>query len=699
MALSFAFAGDVGVSLAIGIALAHNEVANQVTAAIRNAAHQVRATTGGVTLEARETAGIRAISAAAAVAVGAGFYAGIAIAGAGAWADNAIYTKVNAYLDASTVNAATTVSLTATDTATIRAIVAAVSVSVGIGVAGVGVGIGAALASNTIGTAAVADYSSAQTLTGGLANGRTVRIASGPDQGDVYRYVGTALSGTVALAGQAYADTTKWTLVARASGAQAFSRNSTVTATGAMTAGATAGQTIEALTLAGTAVVSAGVVGIGLGGAGASTVNEIAALVTAYVDGGSVTAGRWRSRPPRDTSTITTLTAAVGIAASFAGVAIAAAVAVALARNRIANEVGAYVTRATIATGSGALTATATEAATITATAGRGGAGHRGRRVRGRHQWRRRRRDQRHPHAHTRLLRRRDRHRRGRHAERHRHRDDQGARRHRGGRRGRRAGGVGASIGVSLARNLVGWDPTTGVAATLTSGQVVGSLSAGQRVRIVAGPGAGDVYEFVGAARSGSIDSASSTARRLAVEAGQPRRPRAGSSFDLGRPSPRPATSRSRRATPRRSTRPCSPGRSRSAASASRSAAPGSASLQPDRRQRAGLDGAGTGTLSARRLTLTAEDGSTIAATAGAAAVALALGGGEHLDRDHGPAYNEIATDVRGHGAAVTTTVGAVVRHLVRADRRDRGRGVDRRGHRRPRGRHRRRGRRATTRS
>ena len=138
MALSFAFAGDVGVSLAIGIALAHNEVANQVTAAIRNASHQVRATTGGVTLEARETAGIRAISAAAAIAVGAGFYAGIAIAGAGAGADNAIYTKVNAYLDASTVNAATTVSLTATDTATIRAIVAAVSVSVGIGVAGVG---------------------------------------------------------------------------------------------------------------------------------------------------------------------------------------------------------------------------------------------------------------------------------------------------------------------------------------------------------------------------------------------------------------------------------------------------------------------------------------------------------------------------------------------------------------------------------
>ena len=68
------------------------------------------------------------------------------------------------------------------------------------------------------------------------------------------------------------------------------------------------------------------------------------------------------------------------------------------------------------------------------------------------------------------------------------------------------AGGVGASIGVSLARNLVGWDPTTGVAAGLTSGQVVGGLSAGQRVRIVAGPGAGDVYEFVGAARSGSID-------------------------------------------------------------------------------------------------------------------------------------------------------------------------------------------------
>ena len=180
VALSFAFAGDVGVSLAIGIALAHNEVANQVTAAIRNASHQVRATTGAVTLDARETAGIRAISAAAAIAVGAGFYAGIAIAGAGAEASNAIYTKVTASFDASTVNAATTVSLTATDTSSIRAIVAAVSVSVGIGVAGIGVGIGAALATNTIGTTS--------------------------------------------------------TDVARASGAQAFSRDSTVTAGGAMTA-------------------------------------------------------------------------------------------------------------------------------------------------------------------------------------------------------------------------------------------------------------------------------------------------------------------------------------------------------------------------------------------------------------------------------------------------------------------------------
>ncbi len=90
--------------------------------------------------------------------------------------------------------------------------------------------------------------------------------------------------------------------------------------------------------------MSAGVVGIGLGGAGASTINEIAALVAAYVDGGSVTAASL-TLSAADISTITTLTAAVGIAASFALVAVAVAVAVALARNRIANDVGAYVSR------------------------------------------------------------------------------------------------------------------------------------------------------------------------------------------------------------------------------------------------------------------------------------------------------------------------------------------------------------------
>ena len=355
VALSFAFGGDVGVSLAIGVALAHNEIANQIQAAVRNVAHQLTTTVGGVSLDARETAGIRVISAAAAIAVGAGFYAGIAIAGAGAEASNAIYTKVNAYLDAAKVNAKTTVALSAADTSTIRAIVAAVSVSIGIGAAGVGVGIGAALATNTIGTALAADYSSAQSLSGGLANGKTVSLASGPDQGDVYRYIGTGLSGTVALSTQNYADATQWTLVGRASGAQAFSRGSTVVAAGAMTATATAGQTIEALTLAGTAVVSAGAVGIGLGGAGASTINEVAALVAAYVDGGSVTAASL-ALSASDVSTITTLTAAVGVAFSFAAAAaVSIAVAVGLARNRIANDVGAYVAGATVSLGTGAL--------------------------------------------------------------------------------------------------------------------------------------------------------------------------------------------------------------------------------------------------------------------------------------------------------------------------------------------------------
>ena len=59
--------------------------------------------------------------------------------------------------------------------------------------------------------------------------------------------------------------------------------------------------------------------------------------------------------------------------------------------------------------------------------------------------------------------------------------------------------GVGASIGVALARNLIGWDPQSATTSDFTTADQPTQIVSGQRVKIAAGPRAGDVYEYVGA--------------------------------------------------------------------------------------------------------------------------------------------------------------------------------------------------------
>ena len=62
------------------------------------------------------------------------------------------------------------------------------------------------------------DYLSSQTLATGLAQGKLVLVTSGLLAGNVYRYIGTALGGSVVLSTQTYSDTTKWTLATGAEG-------------------------------------------------------------------------------------------------------------------------------------------------------------------------------------------------------------------------------------------------------------------------------------------------------------------------------------------------------------------------------------------------------------------------------------------------------------------------------------------------
>src|SRR5690606_18899922 len=92
---SVALAGAVGLvsgSAAISLALARNEIANEIEAAIKNAGEVHATGTGGITVEATDTATINATTTAASVSVGVGFLGTLSIAGGGADAFNTILT-------------------------------------------------------------------------------------------------------------------------------------------------------------------------------------------------------------------------------------------------------------------------------------------------------------------------------------------------------------------------------------------------------------------------------------------------------------------------------------------------------------------------------------------------------------------------------------------------------------------------------
>jgi len=64
--------------------------------------------------------------------------------------------------------------------------------------------------------------------------------------------------------------------------------------------------------------------------------------------------------------------------------------------------------------------------------------------------------------------------------------------------------GVGASIGISLARNFIGWEADDDITATYaTSDTELRDLTEGDTVRIASGVRAGDVYEYIGEDREG----------------------------------------------------------------------------------------------------------------------------------------------------------------------------------------------------
>ena len=285
-AVAGGFGGTTGVAVSIGFAMAQNTIANNVAAYLETI-DTVRARDGNLALSATSDASINATAATASLSVAIGGTTGISFSGGGAIALNDISTDTNAYIDNSTVFEADAITVSADAKSSIEAKIVSVSLSIGVGGSvGGAASFGVAVAENQIG------------------NG-----ASDRDQ------------------------------------VQAYIRSSTITTDGTLTLAATSEQDIDAIVLAGSAAIGGGSVGVGLSGAGAGSGNTIAVKTAAFIDGSAktITAGAididaW------DKSTIDATNAAASLAAGFGATGLAGSVAVAIARNKIDNDVLASVT-------------------------------------------------------------------------------------------------------------------------------------------------------------------------------------------------------------------------------------------------------------------------------------------------------------------------------------------------------------------
>ncbi|MGH3580599.1 MAG: hypothetical protein ACRDUB_03375, partial [Mycobacterium sp.] len=400
---------------------------------------------------------ISAVSAAASVAVGIGGTAGVAVAGAGAVAQNVILGTTKAYAQDSILNSAGDVSLSADSSSAITSTVLALAAAVGGGQVGVGASIGIAVARNFIGWVPGADAATAMQV-------------------------------------------------------QAYLEDSPVTAAGDLSLKSLADQTISSFVLAGSVAVGVGVSGAGIAasGSGVFSENRIGVDVESAIlgtgldpvltDVASVTLNA------DNTSYVTAFAGAISVAVGAGvGVGGALSIGVSIASNTIDSEVEAIIDGADVTAQSGSVTVSATDAATIHAVAaaasvaagiggtvgvGIAGAGalaqntiYGGTTARISHS------DVASFGSVT------------VHAEDTSHIDAIIVAAAIGVGVGVEGGGIGASIGVALARNLIGGaldtDPTHYSDAYLSTANVL-TLRPGDKVRVVSGPRTGDVYQYLG---------------------------------------------------------------------------------------------------------------------------------------------------------------------------------------------------------
>ncbi len=271
-------------------------------------------TPGDISLSSSESATINAISIAASAAIGGGLV-GVGISGAGADSTNVILTKTNAYVLSSSIVSGRDVSITATATPTIHALVVSLSAGLGVGAIGGAVSIGSSTAHN---------------------------------------YIGYTLNGSP-----------------QSAQVEAYAQYSSIVAVGNISLTATDHSTIDANVDAGSVALAGGGVAIAASGAGANVTNKIATDVKAFSTnstGAGIHAGHDVSLSASDTSTITATVVAVSIAGTIGVIGGSAAVGVSIANNQIGNDVEAYLSSATVTTDAGNLNISATENASLSAT-------------------------------------------------------------------------------------------------------------------------------------------------------------------------------------------------------------------------------------------------------------------------------------------------------------------------------------------
>lgn len=320
-AISVAAGSQTGVSLAVGVSIAKNEIANHTEAFARNSTLDA---VGGVNVTANQNSTITTTSIAASVGVGAGGSTGAGISGAGAGAINDISNQTLAYVDGSTVTSSSALSVLATDSSTITAEIVAAAAAAGAGGTGLGAAIGISVAQNRIGDASTF-------ATDPIAN----RSAS-------------------------------------SSAVRAYVNQSDIDVDGSVNVESIGSGTINATVDAVSMAAAAGGNGAAAAGAGVSATNVIEREIVAMIQdsvGSGIDGQSGVFVAASDQAGITTTVLAAALAVAVGQFSAAGSVAVSSTTAKINNKIQAGIRRSNVKSAFGTVSAYATENADVNATA------------------------------------------------------------------------------------------------------------------------------------------------------------------------------------------------------------------------------------------------------------------------------------------------------------------------------------------